>query len=1126
VPTTRDPSHDLLFGLLALQTGLVNQAQLMAAFHAWTQASDRPMSQILAEQGALQTPCLTLLEGLVLEHLRRHGSDPQRSLAAIGLGRSTRECLARIGNAELEASLAQVGSGATEPDADPDRTASYSVGTATSDGLRFRVLRPHARGGLGAIFVALDTELHREVALKQILDDHADDQDSRRRFLVEAEITGGLEHPGIVPVYGLGTYGDGRPYYAMLFIRGDSLKEAIERFHADAVFRKDPGKRSLELRKLLRRFTDVCNAIDYAHSRGVLHRDLKPGNVVVGKHGETLVVDWGLAKATGRSDPGSGERTLRPASSTSGSGETLPGSALGTPAYMSPEQAEGDLQHLGPRSDVYSLGATLYCLLTSRPPLAGDAVEVIPRVQRGDFPPPRALDPTLDRALEAVCLKAMAHRPADRYASPKALAEDIERWMADEPVSAWREPLSRRARRWANRNRTAVASAAVALIAGVVGLAAVLAVQTRAKAAVTWALARETGANQALAAAYAELTRAKAAVQARYELATEAIQTFHTGVSKDFLLQQEQFKALRDQLLKSAADFYGKLSTLLGKETDPASRRALAASNFALAALTGQVGRKEDALAAHCAVLAAREALAAETGADAAAKVDVGQSLTAVAYLLESTGKTAEALAAHRRAESLLAGLAGSDPAARAALAGCRARLGYLLGNTGALEAARAAHVAALADRRALAADRPDNIKAAVDLAGSLDVFGHFKEQTGRTAEALASFQEGRAAMERAAKAEPRVISHQDLLAHLMVHVGTLLRETGRPTEAEAEFRRALVIQQRLAADHPAVTDFPSSLAASHFNLGIVLFQTGKPTAEAEFRRALVIREKLAADHPAVTDFPSSLAWSHHDLGWLLHDSGQRAEEEHRKSVAICEKLVADHPDVVDFRNRLAMSHHDLGWLLYYTGEPSNAEAEHRKALAIFQTLADNNPRVPGYRNDVANVDCGLSFVLRRLGRPAEARDYDERAVAAHEALVTEDPKKPDYRERLAENYLSRGLNRRALGDFAGSAADLRRALKLSDVYPQWANWHSFRSAWYHAALAGLAGQADSGVSAAEGASEAETAMTLLRKAVAGNFRSAAFRTLDVLDPLRGRDDFRLLMMDIAFPAEPFAPGR
>ena len=358
--------------------------------------------------------------------------------------------------------------------------------------------------------------------------------------MLEAEVTGGLEHPGIVPVYGLGTYADGRPYYAMRFIRGDSLERVIRQFHTDQSLNSQPGRRSLEFHKLLRRFVDVCNAIDYAHSRGVLHRDIKPANIIVGKHGETLVVDWGLAKAKGLSEATdvSEERPLTP-SSASRSAETLPGSALGTPAYMSPEQARGELENLGPRSDVYGLGTTLYCLLTGQAPQHGaDLGEVLIRVQRGEFVPPRKIDPSIDKSLEAVCLKAMAFRVEDRYASGRGLAEDIERWMADEPVTARLDPWTRKFVRCMTRHRTGVTGLAAAGLAAFVGLVAVAVVQTRANA---------------------ELTHSKAAVQARYDLAVDAIRTFHTGVSEDFLLKQEQFKELRDRLLMSAADFYGKL---------------------------------------------------------------------------------------------------------------------------------------------------------------------------------------------------------------------------------------------------------------------------------------------------------------------------------------------------------------------------------------------------------------------------------------------------------------------------------------------------------------------------------------------------------------------------------------
>ena len=280
-----ESERDLLFGLLALQTGLIEQDQLVTAFRAWTRDKSRPIADILVARGDLDAAQCAGIDGMVALHVKMHGGDVEKSLAAVPAARSTRKDLAGLGDPDIEATLGHVASGrdSSQRDADVDRTGTYSVGTTSSDGQRFRVVRPHARGGLGAVFVALDAELNREVALKQILDQHADDPTSRQRFLLEAEITGGLEHPGIVPVYGLGFGRDGRPYYAMRFVRGDTLKEAIERFHDDGASETDPGLRSLELRRLLRRFVDVCNAIEYAHSRGVLHRDIKPANIILGR---------------------------------------------------------------------------------------------------------------------------------------------------------------------------------------------------------------------------------------------------------------------------------------------------------------------------------------------------------------------------------------------------------------------------------------------------------------------------------------------------------------------------------------------------------------------------------------------------------------------------------------------------------------------------------------------------------------------------------------------------------------------------------------------------------------------------------------------------------------------------
>ncbi len=299
--------RNLLFGLLAQINDFITTEQLMAAAKLWLDDKSRPLHDILRSQDALNDDDLALLLPLVERHIENHGGNPEASLAALSsLGtvvdelrsladvdiNATLELTSDIRNAMDSGTLGHV----STLNVEGEGTTSSSNRRA-ADPLRFRILRFHASGNLGMVSLAKDNELHREVALKQIKGKFADIAAAKTQFLVEAEITGGLEHPNIVPVYGLGQDNQGHPFYAMKFIKGASLRDAIGQFHATEDPQEDYGAWSLGLRKLLKRFIDVCDAMHYAHNRGVLHRDLKPGNVMLGRYGETLVVDWGLSQA-------------------------------------------------------------------------------------------------------------------------------------------------------------------------------------------------------------------------------------------------------------------------------------------------------------------------------------------------------------------------------------------------------------------------------------------------------------------------------------------------------------------------------------------------------------------------------------------------------------------------------------------------------------------------------------------------------------------------------------------------------------------------------------------------------------------------------------------------------------
>ena len=375
------------------------------------------------------------------------------------------------GNPELQTELARRISSLKAMDgmlADSDKPQR-----PLKDGGRYQATAFHAAGGLGEIYIARDTELQRDVALKRMQRHCLLSTQNRRRFELEAEITGRLEHPGIIPVYGFGLDEDNEPYYAMRFVDGKTLHDAISAFHAER--KGTEAFHATEFQNLLRSFLAVCETVAYAHSRDVIHRDIKPANIMLGSFGETLLVDWGLAKPVDADEQPDDVTHSRPGGLDStivnGIQRTMEGSAKGSPVYMSPEQACGDIDAIGKASDIYSLGATLYFLITGKRPFQGKHIEpILDAVRNGDFATPREANAGVPRSLEAICLKAMQNDPVDRYASAKELAADIESYLADEPVSAWMEPVTVRVRRWVKRHRTVVATSIAALVVAIIGM--------------------------------------------------------------------------------------------------------------------------------------------------------------------------------------------------------------------------------------------------------------------------------------------------------------------------------------------------------------------------------------------------------------------------------------------------------------------------------------------------------------------------------------------------------------------------------------------------------------------------------------------------------------------------------
>ena len=863
-----DPHSDLLFAALAHRLGFVRREDLVRSLERWACDRSRPLPEILAESGAIAPRRRTLLDELLPEYLAQHDMDAERGLWAVCAAREDDLDLGRYAappTAKPPASKSPTSTpltlgtfGSYPP---PMLTMAYmppapSAGPPVAGRSRYRILRPHARGALGQVFVAQDEELNRQVALKEIQPAYAGHPDCRSRFLLEAEITGSLEHPGIVPVYGLGVYADGRPYYAMRFVRGESLHEAISRFHDADGPARDPSERALSLRGLLRRFVDVCNAVAYAHSRGILHRDLKPGNIMLGSYGETLVVDWGLAKTfDGAANADTAETPILP--SGSGTQATMLGQVVGTPAFMSPEAAAGKVDQVGPASDVYSLGSTLYALLTGVPPYDGDHLSTILRkVRDNEFPPPRKVERDVPAPLEGVVVAAMALLPADRYASAAAMAQDVERWLADEPLRAYRDPPLDRARRWMRRHRPLVAGLTALLLSTAIGLGVGL-----------WAVNREKQ----------RTARERDTAEHNFLLARKAVDECFLLATEDPLLQQEKMRGVRQILLQKALPFYEGFRAWKPDSADIVAE--VGNNHYRVARITSEIGQKTEAIRSYEQARAIYVGLV-ENHPGENYRLDLARIHNNLGLLYRETGRREEELAELTAALALRDRLVGKHPD----VAEYQSDLAQTYNNLGVYQRDADNPREALANfdqardiLRRLVREHKEEPRYRVALAAALHNLGQLYAEHGPPERSLEAYREARALREALSREQPDVAGHRKDLASTLLNLEALLHVSDT-AEAERCCVQARNLCAALTKEFPEVAEYRFELARSLDMLGVIRHDTDPVGAQSSHREAIALLEALEKQHPEEADYSGDLTGAYLNMG-RCHLAGPKPED-------------------------------------------------------------------------------------------------------------------------------------------------------------------------------------------------------------------------------------------------------
>jgi serine/threonine protein kinase/tetratricopeptide (TPR) repeat protein len=870
----------------------------------------------------------------------------------------------------------------TAPENQEDEAVARQIGD-------YQIIREIGRGGMGIVYEAHQKSLNRQVALKVLPFAAVLDQRQIARFRNEAQAAAQLHHPHIVPVYAVGQE-QGVYYYAMQYVAGQTLAAVISECGDSSPLwisedgesptslvrsnglEKESGDKSPHskdtrplaalstlrttrphdfFRTVARLGKEAAEALQHAHEFGIIHRDVKPSNLLVDEEGKLWVTDFGLARMQ------------------TGSGVTLTGDVVGTLRYMSPEQASGQSALVDVRTDVYSLGVTLYELLTKRAAFPGDdRQDVMRRIAAEEPISPRRLNQSVPIDLETIVLSAMSKTRDERYPTARALADDLERFLVGKPTLARRPTLADRAAKWARRHRplVLVGACALAMMSAISSVAVVLLAREQARTSEALVQAEES----------AKAARESFARAERHFLqAREAVDQFGMRLAER-LLDIPGAEPVRRDVLLDTLKYYRKFLNDAGD--DPKLRHELALAHFKSGVIGAKLGATGDAIKEYRAAQKLFGDLVANDVSSADAVSQLALAHNNLALLLAGAGKVDQARGEYKSAIAIQKGLVSKHPADTnfaSQLAESHANLGMLLDQVGDMRAAEKALEAAVGVLRPLAESLPGEPKHAHHLSIALNNLSFvLRKRDAQAAEAAVRHAISR--LEPVVQAHPDRTGYQDDLALCFNNLAALLSRD-RLSEAIAWHKKAIAVQEQLARKAPAVVRHRSDLAISFNNLGVAYSRADQAAAADDaFGNARKLFATLAQDYPDEVAYQSSLAALLNNQALALADARR-----HNDALAIYPSAIQSQrislksrPDSPMMREVLSKMHYNYGQSLRATGRLDEAA---QQALARRDLWRGNGERLLGVAAELAQIGTATDGVVAQ-----NIEQWDDEAVA------------------------------------------------------------------------------------------------------------------------------------------------